>query len=107
MNKPSKISKSELKKGLRKELFWDVDFEKLDVDKAVRLVMERVVSEGNLQELKLLFAYYGEKKISEMIVNIGFLDNKTLGYLSHILNIPKSKFKCYTKKPLNQNYWNY
>ena len=100
------ISKSEFKNSLRKQLFWDIDFSNLDVDHARRLIIERVSTEGDINEFSLMIKYYGKEKVADEAKKIGFLDNKTLSYLSYVLNVPKSDFKCYIKHRSKQIHWN-
>ena len=105
MNKQVKLSKSDFKKNLRKELFWDVDFNKLDVDLAERLVIERVCSLGFPEELRNTILYFGYDSFTKTIMNLNFLDNKTLHFFSLLLNKPSTKFKCYKRKLSKEAHW--
>ena len=40
--------------------FWDIDFSKIDIEKNKRLIIERIISYGNLNELKDIQAKYQE-----------------------------------------------
>jgi len=93
--------------NISKTLFWDIDFSKLDEINNRRLIIERVFSMGDIPDVKELIRFYGIKTIKKEIVNAGNLDNKTLAWTSLFLNIPKSKFKCYIKRQLNQTHWSY
>ena len=88
--------------NLRPHLFWDVDFNTLNEEKNIRLIIERVLNRGTIDEFKQILSYYGEEKIKSVVVNIGSLDLKTLEFAHTFFHIPKEKFKCYTKKLLNQ-----
>ena len=44
---------------LRKELFWDVNINNLDMNLHKRLIIERVFSLGNLKEFRTIMEYYG------------------------------------------------
>lgn len=91
---------------IRKQLFWDVDFSELDEHKNRRLIIERIFSLGNLQEIKLVIDYYGKKNVIDTLCNLNYLDQKTLNFLSVIFNISKNKFKCYIRKQSINQYWN-
>lgn len=93
--------------NLPKRLFWDVDFTALDEVKNRRLIIERVFSMGDIQEVKEILRFYDMATIKKEIINAGDLDNKTLEWVSLFLKIPKSKFKCYIKRQSNQAHWNY
>jgi hypothetical protein len=105
MNKPIKITKSDFKKSLRKELFWDVDFNKLDVNHAERLITERICSLGFPEELRNTILYFGYDSFTKTIMNVNFLDNKTLRFFSLLLNKPATKFKCYKRKLSKETHW--
>ena len=92
---------------LNKAYFWDVDFNKLDKSHSKRLIIERVINLGNLNDLKLIKQTYNEDEIRQTICNLQYLDPKTLNFASLFFNIPKSMFKCYTKKQSPPAPWNY
>ena len=81
---------------LRKVLFWDTDFEKIDWDQHAAYVIERVARYGFLNEWKNVLDYYGHEKVKKEILKFRDLDGKTLNYLSILFNIPKERFRCYT-----------
>ena len=92
---------------LNKAYFWDVDFDKLDKTKSRRLIIERVINLGNLSELKLIRSIYTDTEIVQTICNLNYLDSKTLNFVSLLFNIPKTRFKCYTKKQSVPTPWKY
>ena len=95
-----------LLKQLNKVYFWDVDSEKLDEVRSKKLIIERVLNFGNTHEIQLLIRHYGESEIIKTICNFNYIDRKTLNFLSLLFNIPKTRFKCYTENPLNDQPWN-
>jgi len=88
-------------------LFWDVDRNKLDFEKNKRLIIERIFTRGDIPDLKKIIRLYGLNVIKKEIVNAGFLDKKTLNWASLFLEIPKTKFKCYTKIQSKTIHWNF
>ena len=86
-------------------LFWDIDFTNLDFNKNKRLIVERVFTMGNKAEIRDIIKYYGLPIIKKEIIRAGNLDSKSLNWISFFLNIPKSKFKCYTRKRSNKMSW--
>lgn len=83
-----------------KVYFWDVDYGNMDEQKSKRLIVERVMNFGNLEEIGLVIRYYGKEEVINTICKINYFDPKTLNFLSILFKIPKNKFKCYTRKPL-------
>ena len=82
---------------LRKSLFWDVPANALDLEKNRRLILERVFSRGNLEEFRLVNQHYTVEEIKESVKKIGYLDNKTLQFISKTYQIKIVDFKCYRK----------
>ena len=93
--------------NISKKLFWDIDLNDFDNIRNKRLIIERVVSMGDLSDLKEIIQFYGLETIKREIVKAGYLDNKTLTWISNFSNISKAKFKCFTRKQSNQVHWNY
>jgi hypothetical protein len=83
--------------NLSKYLFWDCNINELAPNADRNLILERVFTRGTENDEKEIFHFYGKQQIKEAVVNIKYLDKKTLNYLSCILDIPKERFKCYGK----------
>ena len=92
---------------LNKVYFWDTDFNKLEEYQSKRLIIERIMNYGNLHEIQLIKAFYGVEEIISTLCNLNYIDPKTLNFISLMFHIPKSKFKCYTRKQLTNQPWNY
>jgi len=78
-----------------KGCFWDMDYEKLDLENSKNFIITRVVSHGGSSDEIELFAYYGWETIKEEVVKIRYLNKKILNYLSLLLDINKENFRCY------------
>lgn len=91
----------------RKELFWDVDYENIDFADHARFVIGRIAMRGNLDDWNTLKEFYGLKKIKSEVVNIRYLDKRTLSYLSAVLNVKKEKFRCFNTEPSIKALWDY
>lgn len=92
---------------LNKAYFWDVDISLMEARKSQRLIIERVMLYGNLAEIKLMRAFYGDEVITSTLCNINYIDPKNLNFFSLLFGIPKTEFKCYTRKQLTGQPWNY
>ena len=84
---------------LNKTLFWDIDFETIDYQKHIRFVIERVLTRGNLSDWFELKKQYDLEQIKNEIIEIRFLDEKTLNFCSYLFNTPKEQFRCSTQNP--------
>jgi len=85
---------------LKQEYFWDVNLSTLDEKISKRLIVERIINLGNLQEIKLIIDHYGKEDVIATICNLNYLNPKTLNFFSLIFNVPKKKFKCYIRRQL-------
>lgn len=56
--------------NLRKVLFWDTTFEKIDWYKNRKAVIKRVLERGNPIEINEIISFYGRKTISKEIKSI-------------------------------------
>jgi hypothetical protein len=79
---------------LRRSLFWEMPANSLDPDKNKRLILERVFTRGNIEELS---RFYSREEIRETVKQIGYLDQKTLHFISKTYQIKPEDFKCYKK----------
>ncbi|MFP4059091.1 MAG: DUF6922 domain-containing protein [Bacteroidota bacterium] len=95
-----------IKEDLKKEYFWDVDVNKLDSDGSRRLIIERVFTLGNEEEIKKIIDYYGDDEIIRVLTHLNYLENKTLNLVSKLFEIPLSSFTCYIKKQSTEQHWN-
>ncbi len=91
---------------LKKNYFWDIS---VIPGKPVseRLVVERIFNFGTVAEITLVMRYYGREKVEKILLNLNFLDPKTLNFVSKFFNRPKRDFKCYTRKQLTVQHWDY
>jgi len=92
---------------LNSAYFWDIAPSNLDEVKSKRLIIERVMNFGNFDEIKLLKEFYGEKVIINTLCTLSYIDPKTLNFISLFFNVPKTKFKCYSRKQSTNQPWNY
>lgn len=92
---------------LNKRFFWDVDFRILDLNTNKNLIIERILTLGDISDLVALIRIYGKKEIINTAINTAYLDKKTLNWLSMITGIQKTHFKCYSKIQSKQVHWNF
>ncbi|MCF8365834.1 MAG: hypothetical protein K9H16_08635 [Bacteroidales bacterium] len=91
---------------LRKELFWDIDFNKINLLTHKRIITERVLTLGNLDEFFFLLDAYDRQTLVDEISQIGYLDPKTLSFVISFFNIDKNQLKCYTRIQSMIQHWN-
>jgi hypothetical protein len=93
--------------NLSPHIFWDVDVATIDMEKNGVFVLQRVLQYGLLKDWLILKSNLGLERIKSIAVQIPALDDVSISFLSNLLHIEKSEFRCYKNKQSNQNYWNY
>ena len=86
---------------LAKQIFWDVDFDKLDYQKDTSFIIERVFDRGDIEDIKQARRFYGDEKIIEVLTTVKFLFDETINFCAGLFDIPKEKFRCYILKQSN------
>lgn len=89
---------------LKKRYFWDTDISKGEA-LPKRLVIERIFSLGTIDEVALVLKHYGREEVEKILLNLNYLDRKTLNFVSKYFNRPKKDFRCYTRKQSTLQYW--
>jgi len=90
---------------LRKELFWDIDVGEMNPKTHKRIIIERVLTLGNLAEFRFLLHTYTSQTLVSEIEQIGYLDPKTMNFVVSFFNINKNKLRCYTRKQSTTQHW--
>jgi hypothetical protein len=94
-------------KQLSAYLFWDIAISSLDPDLHASYIIDRVLSLGTLEDFRKIKSYYGSEKISSILKELRYLDDKVLHFSSVYFNIPLSEFRCYTQRQLTPPHWQY
>ena len=84
-----------------KRIFWDVDVERLDIDKRAAFVIERVFERGDVEDIRNCRRYYGDGKVKRVLLVAKFLPEHRLHLAAAITNTPIQSFRCYILKQLN------
>ncbi len=91
---------------IRKSLFWEYDFEKIDWQQMRNLVVQRVIERGRMDDFYAMLNLYGPEGVKQAIKQLPFLNEKDLSFVCNIFEIQKEQLKCYTNKPLKNQHWN-
>lgn len=90
-----------------KRIFWDVDFEALDYDKKSSFIIERVFERGDVDDIRQCRRYYGDERITDVLLNTKYLPERRLHLAAAVIDRPYTEFKCYTLKQLNPGLFPY
>lgn len=98
-----------MKPQFLKPLFWDIDFEKLDVKKYPRYVIERILEYGDLKHVRWMFKTYPKRTIVETVKKSRQLSLKSANFWADYYHIPKDEVLCLTKsfREIQRSIWPY
>jgi len=83
---------------IRESLFWDVSKDNLDPERNRQLIIERVITRGNLDEFSGLIHFYGTRKIKNTLKSIKALDKKSRNFVVTFFGLEEKELACYQKK---------
>lgn len=92
---------------ISQKAFWDVKFSENDFEKYSLQVMEKIFNYGTWTDQVAIMKFYGLNRIRKEITNAGYLRNPVISFLSVILHLQKTDFKCYSKMQSHPLPWNY
>jgi hypothetical protein len=84
-------------------LFWDTDMDKLDVRRDKAYIVERVMNYGLEADEIIIYKLYSFGTIRRIVTQLDTLNQRTIAYLSMVLNLKETKFKCFGKTPSHLN----
>jgi hypothetical protein len=92
---------------LDRVLFWDVDIDAMDFEKAYKAVIARVVERGDQQEIDELVRFYGlEKVVTAIRDEIYFLPNYAIDRAIRFFpELKKEEMYCYLNRKDKPYHW--
>jgi len=90
-----------------KRIFWDVNFEKIDYDAKANFVIERVFERGDVEDIRQCRRYYGDEKVTQVLLNTRFLPEHRTHLASAVINRPLEDFRCYILRQSNPELFPY
>lgn len=90
-----------------KRIFWDVNFENMDYDLKSEFIIERIFERGDVEDIRNFRRYYGDKKVTHVLLNARYLTLRRIYLSSAVTGKPKEEFRCYTLRQLNPTLFPY
>ncbi|MEO6733721.1 MAG: hypothetical protein ABIN01_21035 [Ferruginibacter sp.] len=90
-----------------KRIFWDVNFESIDYDNKASFVIERAFERGDVDDIRQCRRYYGDERVTEVLLNAKYLPERRLHLAAAVINKPITSFRCYILKQLNPGLFPY
>ena len=90
-----------------RRIFWDVNFDALDYDKRSSCIIERVFERGDVDDIRQCRRYYGDERITVVLLNAKYLPERRLHLAAAVIDRPITEFRCYTLRQLNPGLFPY
>mgnify|MGYP000311271823 CR=1 FL=1 len=90
-----------------KRIFWDVEFDLIDYDAKSSFVIERVFERGDVEDIRNCRRYYGDEKVTRVLLDAKFLPETRMYLASAVINRLLKDFRCYTLRQLNPKLFLY
>jgi hypothetical protein len=84
-----------------RRIFWDVDYDKMDIDVKWRFVIERVFSWGDVEDVRMCRRYYGDDRVKEALMAASDLPFDSLFLVAAIIDVPVESIPAYSKWSLD------
>ena len=91
-------------KHLSPHLFWDTKLESVDFQKHKRLIVDRVLHRGTLEEWNFVKNYYGKHGLIKILCELPFIAPKEANFVKVLFNLKPQQMKCYTNTRFNHFY---
>lgn len=78
-----------------RRIFWDVDYDRMDLDAKWRFVIERVFERGDVEDIRQCRRYFGDEKVRTALLEAKFLPEQTMYFASAVTDVPVEFFRCF------------
>lgn len=92
---------------MSKNLFWDIDSDKINLNSCPAQIIHRVLENGEWNDWCLIREYYGLDKIVEECKHFRTLDPKALSFICALSHTNKNDYRCYHIAQSNPTLWNF
>ncbi len=90
-----------------RRIFWDVNFDALDYDNKSSFIIERVFERGDVNDIRQCRRYYGDEKVTDVLLNAKYLPERRLHLAAAVIDKPITQFRCYTLRQLTPELFPY
>lgn len=91
-----------------KKYFWDIDFEKLKVDKRRQFVLKRILEYGDEKAVNWMAGNFSKAEVSHLL-SFARIEPKSANFWAVMLGIDRRKILCLSKPYLKirETHWPY
>jgi len=92
---------------LSRAAFWDIDLDKLDLERYADFAIIRIFERGTLQDIEEIVKYFGESKITNSLTTATSLLPRAIAVAQKLFGLSNNQFSCYTPQRQVRNYSKY
>lgn len=100
------MTQKELKSQITKALFWDINFSTIDFTKQKSFIIPRVMDRGTKKDVKLIWGFYGQDTIKDILIKSRFLEDKTIYFFANLFSLQPNDFRAFNIKQNQTSNWN-
>ena len=95
--------------GFLEKYFWEVNFEKIDLEKRRVYVLKRILEYGDEKAVSWMWKNFTESEIKNVLYNYRDLSLKSANFWAVIVNVKKEDVKCLSKsfRETQKQFWPY
>ena len=84
--------------GFLEKYFWEVNFEKIDLEKRRVYVLKRILEYGDEKAVSWMWKNFTESEIKNVLYNYRDLSLKSANFWAVIVNVKKEDVKCLKRR---------
>ena len=95
--------------GFLEKYFWDVEFEKIDLQRRRVYVLKRILDYGNQRAVSWMWKNFERQEIKDVLHKYRGFSQKSANFWAIILNIPREEVLCLKKRSSKapRTFWPY
>ena len=78
-----------------RRIFWDLDYDRMDVDAKWRFGIERVFERGDVEDIRQCRRYYGDDKVRTAVLEAKFFPEGAMYLASAVIDVPVELFRSF------------
>ena len=92
-----------------KNLFWDVEFGKIDPKRSRVYILKRILELGDKQAVSWMWKHFKKEEIKDVLLHGRGFTKKSANFWAVILNLKKEDVKCLNKsfQAIQKQFWPY
>ena len=96
-----------VKPNLQRQIFWDVDFDKIDYQTNFQFVITRAFERGDVDDIRAVRTFYGDEKVINVLKSAKYLFYHTFSLVKNMFQLKETDFRCYTLNRSKGVPWGY